>query len=318
MIDPDAASGKQASSDFSFVIDKSTGLMSAAGRELAFWAQVNNETVKSLDKVTGEYIGKTWKQSFELPSLDQFLPAGVKLTLTAKEFETKVLGKLIGVRALSEPFFVKAPNSKGGLGSIRSRVNSLYVFSADMEDVYMSISVFQADTSMNGRKEKLRHEIATYKTDASGASINLSGLGKKFEQFARKVGLSPKALKIVKEGPLPQWAMGEGLSAAQVGNICAATACEGAPNPVSMIYVPVARTIAMQSFGTIASIGTTGTISGALATSLTGVTGMKIAAAPTVMGMSAGTAAAVAGGGTAVAVASGGGGGGSDRSAAAP
>ena len=303
------------SGELSFLIDSKTGYLSGAGKDMALLERINNECVKSLKKVTKDNIGKTWKQSFKMKFLEHLLGGELNLTLTAIQLQTKTSGEMIAVRALSEPFVVKALKAKGGIGDVKSKIGAVYLFDSELENIFMSISVFEATTSINGSKEKLRHEIATYKTDASGVSSDLSGLGKKFEKLVGKVGLSRKSLKVVKEAPLPQWAQTEGLGAAQVANICAATACEGAVNPVATVYIPASRTIAMQSFGTLPSIGTVGAVSSALSTGVIGVGGMKIAAAPTVLGMGLGTAGAIGGGAAAVAVGAGGSSGGSsDRS----
>jgi hypothetical protein len=317
--DTASPAGQPSSNELSFVIDKNTGFLSDASRDLGLLEEINNQCVGSLKKITKQNIGKTWKHSFGLSSLSHVIPEDLRLTLTAIRLETKLFGELIAVRALSEPFIVKAMNAKGGEGSIKSRINAVYVFDSNVENIYLSISVFEAQTSMNGTAETLRHEIATYKTNAAGVSVDLSGLGETFEGFVRKVGLSKKGVTVTKKGPLPQWTKVEGLSVAQVSNICAATACEGAPNPVATISIPAARTVAMQTFGTVASSGTVGTISTALATRLTGVTGAKIAIAPAMMGIGAGPTAAIVGGGAAIAAGSGGGGGGSDaRSPSTP
>ena len=269
--------------------------MSGVGEDMAFWAKVNNESVKSLkQKVTKENVGTTWKQSFGLSSLSDSLPSRLGFTLTAIELKTEVFGEMIAVRALSEPFFVKS-----GTDSIRSKINAIYLFDPKIEDIYLSISVFEGTTNVNGHKEILRHEVATYRTDSAGASVDLSGLGREFEKFVRKVGLSRKGVKVVEESPLPQWAQSEGLAAAQVTNICAAMACEGAPNPVITVCIPAARTVGSQSLGQIPSIGsfaTAGTVAGSLGKSVVGIGTMKIAAAPTVLGMGLGTATTVAAG----------------------
>lgn len=304
--------------ELSFVIDVQTGYLSGAGKEITLLEKINNQCVKSLKKVTRENIGKTWKQSFKMPFLEHLLPGELKLTLTAVKLETKAFGEMIAVRALSEPFIVKAAKANGGVGDVKSKIGTVYLFDSGLEDIYLSVSVFEATTKINGFVEKLRHEIATYKTDADGMSVDLNGLGKEFEKLVAKVGLSRKSLKVVNKGPLPQWARSEGLGAAQVANICAATACEGALNPVATIYMPATRTVALQSFGTLTSIGKVGAVSSSLAAGVTGVGGMKIAAAPAFMGMSLGTAGAVAGGAIAIAVGAGGGGSGSSQSPNTP
>ena len=318
----DTSPGQQSSSrELSFVVDKENKNLSGGGKELALLEKINNHCIRSLKTVTKQNIGKTWNQSFNLSPVGDLLRGELKLTLTAIELKTKAAGEIIAVRALSEPFVITAARTSGGTGDVKARLGAVYLFDPEMENIYLSISVFEAETDMNGSKEKLRHEIATYKTNAEGVSVDLSGLGRKFEEFVKKVGLNKQSLKVVKESALPQWARTDGLIASQAANICAATACEGAPNPVATIYVPVARTVAMQSFGTLASAGTFGAVSSTLATSVTGVAGMKIAAAPAIMGMGAGTTGAIAGGGAAavaVGASGGGGGGGDDRSPSTP
>lgn len=303
------------SNELSFIIDGKTRGLTGCSGDLALLEKVNNQCLRSLKKVTKENIGKTWKQSFKLSFLDHLLADELKFTLTAMQLETKVFGKMIAVRSLSEPFIVKAIKERGGVGNVQCRMNATYLFDSQVEDIYLSISVFDATTEINGSKEKLRYEIATYKTDASGAAVDLTGIGKKFEKFARKVGLSRKAIKVKKESPLPQWAQYEGLAAAQVTNLCAATACEGALNPVASVCLPAARTVALQCAGKLAMAKQIGAISSLLVKSIPGAGGMQVAVAPAAfMGVGLGTAGAVAGGtaGT-IAIAGGGGGGSSSR-----
>ena len=280
--------------EFSFILDRNTRHLSSVGEEdMAFWARVNNESIKSLKKVTKDNVGKTWKQSINLSSLGDSLPGELRFTLTAMELNTDVFGEMIAVRALSEPFFVES-----GKGSLRSKINAIYLFDPKIEEIYLSISVFETTKDANGKKT-LRHEVATYRTNAAGASVDLNGLGSKFKKFIRKVGLSRKSVKIVKKSPLPQWTQSEGLAAAQVANICAAMACEGALNPVVTVCIPSARIVAMQSLGQIPSIGafaTAETVAGSLGKGVTGMGTMKIAAAPAWAGYGLGTATTVAGG----------------------
>lgn len=190
--------------------------MSQVCESLAFWAQVNNDCVKSLKKVTSANIGKTWKQAFNLSSVGDSFPAELKFTLTAIQVENEGLGKMTAVRALSEPFFLKFPQ-----GTATSRINTVYLFNPGIEDIFLSVSMFETTTTMNGYKETLCHEVATCKTDAAGKSVDLKDLGKEFEKFVEKVGLT-KGLTIVKVTPLPEWAKTAGLQAAQTANICCA------------------------------------------------------------------------------------------------
>lgn len=322
------------SKELSFVINKTTGTLSGGDMGLALLGGINNECVRSLKQVTKNNIGKTWKQSF---------PNGMRFTLTAVEFKTKTSGKMIAVRALSEPFtFTAAGRAKKAgpvksdvttlhlfdsqiefaagsraqkAGPVKSSIAALYLFDSRFENVYLSMVVFEAKTKINGFDEKLRHEVATYRTNLMGFSADLNGLGKKFEKFAQKVRLSDKNLKIVKRASLPQWACAEGLEAAKMANICAALACEGKPNPVILICIAASRTLQLQTAGGLVMLNKPGTVGQFLVKNVPGIGSMKIAVAP-FMGVGLGTAAAI-GGGTAGAIAAGGGGGGSSHGKAA-
>jgi len=283
----------------SFVVDRAKGLLSGGDRHLGLLEKINNECVPALTRLPQEHVGKTWKQSFHLAAVDPVLPEELRLTLTATALSTKRFGTLIGVRALSEPFVVKMADAPKDAGTLTARINVAYLFDAKLEEIYLSLSVFHAHTTMNGGNEILRHEVATYKTDATGASIDLGGLGTKFAAFAREVGLTNKGWTVKEQAPLPGWAQSEGLMAAEAASVCAAVACEGAPNPVAMIYVPLTRTIAMQSRGVITPMPSFGTVGNALTTRVTGLGGVKVAVAPAGAGLGLGPAAV--GGGAAAA-----------------
>lgn len=303
------------SESMSFVLDRKTRELSGSSQDTALFEMVNNKCVRSLRKVSKENIGKTWKQRFSLPFLDYLIPGDLRLTLTAMEVKTEKVGNLIAVRALSEPFIVRATKKDGGIGTVKSKINAVYVFDSDVDEVYLSISVFEAATKINGYDENLRHEVATYKTNSSGVAIDLSGIDDKFEKFIRKVGLSSKKFEVTKATELPHNAQFELLHASQVASICAATACEGSLNPVISVCLPAAKTVGLQSAGKVAMTGKMATIGATLSKAVPGMASMKIAAAPAFMGVGLGTAGAVAGGtaGT-VAIASGGGSSSSSRS----
>lgn len=304
---------------FSFILDRNTRQLSGYNEDTALWARINNESIKSLTKVTKDNIGKTWKQSIDLSSMSSSLPPTLKFTLAAIEAETNTFGQMVAVRALSEPFFIAISK-----GSARCRMNAVYLFDPSIEDIYLSISVFEADTNANGFAETLHHEVATYKTDAAGTSVDLTGLGPQFEKFAREVGLRTKGVKITDQTPLPQWVQSEGLVAAQVANICVALACEGSLNPVVTICMPTAQLLAMQSGGRILAAGTlatSGTVVGTLGQAVPGIAGAKIAMAPAFAGLGIGTASSVAAasaGGIAIAANNSNGGGRSNRSPSTP
>jgi len=316
--DFDLWSGRQSSSDWSsarhlsFIVNRKTGYLSGTNKDLELFERINNQCISSLDRLNEDNIGKTWKQTFDLGFLDPRLPQELRFTLTAIKLEGDQWdqwGGLTAVRALSEPFKFNAVTEEGQTGTIKSRINAVYLFGRGVEDVHMTMVVFEADTKMNGFKEQLRHEIATYRTDSQGVPLILDSLGKKFEKLVSKVGLSKKAIKVSEQVPLPRWAQSEGLVTAQVANICAATACEGALNPVAAVLIPSIQTIGLQSTGAITSIGSVGTVSGALTASVPALSGMQIAMAPSLIGLNWTTAGAVAGG--TVAIAAGGSSGGS-------
>jgi hypothetical protein len=226
---------------FSFVIDQNTQQVSAVKRDISFWAKVHNETVKSLRKVSQDYVGKTWKQTIDLSSLHSVLPDELRYTLTAIHLRTNAAGDMIAVRAMSEPFFVKIEK-----GSFRTKINTIYLFDSKIEDIYLNISVFEAATDVRGFNEILRNEVATYKIDNKGVPVDLSDVGQDFERLVARIGLSKSGLKIVKETELPKWAYSKGLKAAQVSNICSSAVCEGALNPVTMISMPTAEILELQ------------------------------------------------------------------------
>ncbi len=304
-------SQRQSEEEISFIVDRQNRHLLAAGGDLAFFTKINNGCVDSLKRTTRDNIGKTWTQSFDMSFLGKLFDGELKFTLTAISLKTKALGEMVAVRALSEPFAVNTIKKDGSMEAIQSKVGAIYLFDPEIEDIYISAFVFESSTKINGIKETLRHEVATYKTDFEGVASDFSGLGRKFEKFARKIGLSREELKVTKKVALPRWARSEALRASQAANICAAMACEGAPNPVATVFVPAARTVGLQSIGELTTVGQLGTTGSFLAKSMPGIAAGNIAAAPLLLGMKLGTAGLVVGGSTAGAIAAGSGGGGS-------
>jgi len=232
----------------SFNIDGKTQYLSSTKKDLAFLEKVSNQCAKALKKVTNKNVGKTWKQSFDISPLGDSVPSKLKFTMTAIRMNTEAFGEMIAIRALSEPFSVKTEKENESVGSIQSRINSVYVFDQEFEDIYLSISVFKATTNVNGFNETLQHSVSTCKTGTAGQPIDFSDLGKNknFQKLVSKLGLT-RNLKVVKASSLPHWARVEGIRSAQIANICAATSCEGALNPVATVCLPAARTVELQS-----------------------------------------------------------------------
>lgn len=284
--------------NITFIVDEKTGRLSNSKGNLTLMEKANNLCISSIEKVTKENIGKTWKQSFDLSSFDYSLPKNLTFTMTAINVNTEKYGKMIAARALSEPFVVSVLNSEGKVKEVKSRIRAAYLFDSEIDEIYLSMSVFNAAADIDSKNEKLKYEVATYKTDDEGVAVDLNGLGKDFESFVRKVGLTTQDLKIEKETALPQWALSEGLRAMQLSNICAAAACEGALNPVTTITLPASRAAALQSANRIVSVEKMTTIGGMLAQNVPALGGMKIAVAPVWAGyglMTAGNIAALGG-----------------------
>ncbi len=228
-------------SPISFVVDKNNKNITADGEDLAFLTKVHNQTVKSLNEVTKNNIGITWRQSVNLSSLGGDLPDEMKFTLTAIQLKTDSLGDMIAVRALSEPFVVKISN-----GFIRAKINAVYLFDSNIDNVYLSVSVFEASTSANKINETFRHEVATFGMDAEGNPLSLNDIGRDFERFIAKVGLKQTSLAVSEKAPLPQWVQSVGIRTAQIASICSAAVCEGALNPVALISMPTAGILEIQ------------------------------------------------------------------------
>jgi len=298
----------------SFVVDRSNRKIASESRDLSLIEYVNNQCVQSFKKLTPERAGTSWKQSFKLSVPGLSLPKSLDLNLSATSLKSKSQGDLLAVRALSKPFDLTVKDSKGKESSIKCKIGTVYLFDASVEDIYLSISVFEASTNMNGYSETLRHEVATYRTNEYGKAVDLKGMGKEFEKFVRKVGLKTKPVVVTKKTALPEWARSEVLPAAKASNICAATACEGALNPVVSICAATTQAMTLQSAGFISSGGAPMLVSKSLVQAVPGMGGMKIAMAP-FMGVGMGTAGAI-GGGSAAGIAAGGGGGGGSRGGA--
>jgi hypothetical protein len=296
----------------SFVLDRANRELVTSSGNLSFFQMIHNYCTQSLEKVAADNIGKTWKQSFDLSFLDSFLPSELKLTVTAVDLKTDVLGDMIAVRALSEPFTFETTGIEDKTGKVKCKVNSVYVFDPSIEQIYMSISVFEATTKVNGFKERVRHELATYMTDGAAIPVDFTGLGKKFEKLVRKVGLINKDMKVTKPTDLPRWVRRDVLRVVGLADTCAALACEGAPNPVVTVCIPAGRMVAMQGLGHIAGSSQLGTVAMSLAKNIGPIGSMKIAVAPGIMGLSAMQAGAIAGGTVGGVAAGSGGGGGSD------
>ncbi len=289
--------------EFSFIIDKRTRGLSTDESDVAFLAKINNACVDSLKKITRENIGQTWQQSFNLSGVDKVLPGELKMTLKAIQLKSDLLGELIAVKAVSEPFNFSIIESDGDKGSVRCSTGAVYLFDTEIEEIYMSISIFNAVTKINGFKENLRNEVATYKTDAKGNPVDLSGLGRDFGKFTKDLGLKEKGLEVKEKTVLPYWAQSQGLYVAQVANVCTATACEGAANPVATVFMPTSQVVKRQGLGSPKTVDAM-SVSKVLARDVPGVASMKIAVAPTFMGIGLVEGAAIAGGTVAIAAGS--------------
>jgi hypothetical protein len=292
--------GKQSKEQgLSFVYDRKTREISECPKSLVPIQVKCNSCIPSLTNITAENIGKTWKQEYEEICFGGQCYSDMKFTVTAKTFQTEQLGEMIAVRALSEPVTLTVNPEEEKKQNIKLRANTFYLFDADMERVYLSISAFEQTTSINGYKEKVRYETAAYLADAQGNSIDLTGLDKKFAKFVRKVGLVRKELKIEEgeEIPLPAWVHSSdvGITSVQTCNMAAALACEGAANPVVLVFMPVNQALQAQSLGAFGVAGGSGTVGVAVVRDVVGMEGLSVVVPATIFGVSHGAAASMAG-----------------------
>lgn len=304
--------GTKSSHELSFVVDRNTRQILSDNEQMKFIENVNNQCVETFKKLSKDDVGKSWERTFAITVAGCAFPPQLVFNLKAAGLETKKQGKTIAVRAVSKPFVLKLTNNEGKSGQVNCKIGAVYLFDSEVEEIYLSISVFEAKTKMNGYDETLRNEVATYRTTSEGKAVDLTGLSKEFEQLVRKVGLSVKPLKVAKKVELPGWARTDIINTVKATNICAATACEGALNPVITICAASSQLIGLQSVGAITTTGAALTVSRVLVQTVPGIGAMKIAVAP-LMGVGLGTTGAIAGGTVGgVAVAGGGGGGGSE------
>lgn len=283
----------------SFIVDRNTRQLSGLKGDMAFWGKVTNLSVQASKMVTGNSVGQTWKQPVDLSSLGGSAPKELNFTMTAIKVNVAAFGDMIAVRALSEPFAFNVSGKKESENLAQGRINAVYLFDSEIEDVYLSITVFESTTNMNSSKETLRHEIATYKTNADGVSIDLSGLSGQFEQFVAKLGLASQSLKITKQTSLPEWARSDGLHVAQIANVCAATVCEGALNPVAAVCIPATQTVGLQCSEALLGAAATGAAEAAAGQSIfqhiASNWGWNLPTAAVVGGTTVGTVAAAGG-----------------------
>ncbi|MCK4913780.1 MAG: hypothetical protein KAI59_02895 [Planctomycetes bacterium] len=285
---------KPQSKDITFVLSNQNRNLSGLSGDLAIVERANNKCIGSLQKISKCNIGKTWKQSFDVSQVYGPLPQQLNFTVTAIHLATEAFGEMLAVRAISEPFLVRVASASGQIGYVTSKISVVYLFNMDMDDIYMSASVFEASTAMNGFNEEMRYEFATYKSDSYGVAADLTGLGSKFTNFVKKIGLRKKPFEVVEPGSLPQWVLIDGLRTAAVGNVCAALSCEGAVNPVSSIFVAGGRTLSLQGLGGLSTFVGSGTVGGGLSGSVPGVGGLA-GGGGLAIGGGVGTGLAVAG-----------------------
>jgi hypothetical protein len=227
--------------------------MTGVDSDLMHLQKMNNECIKSIDGKAPKEVGKTWTCRFNLGTFNHYsLPDELKFTVTSIKVPTDELGDFIAVRAISDPFLVKAAAQTEGYGFVKCKIASVYLFDPNVyrtneEDIYASAMVFLAATKMDGMTQQYRYEFGTYKTDANAASADMNGLGLELEGFVREIRLIPQPIEVDKPCGLPMWAKSEIVNAAQLASTCAAVACEqDIVNPVASIYLAAARTYQLQ------------------------------------------------------------------------
>ncbi|MCX5634034.1 MAG: hypothetical protein NTW93_10240 [Phycisphaerae bacterium] len=227
--------------------------MAGVDADLLHLQKMNNESVKTIDGTAPNEVGKTWTVRFNLGTFNHYsLPNELKFTVTSIKVPTDKLGDFVAVRAISDPFLVKAAAQTEGYGYVKCKIACVYLFDpyseiTGEEDIYVSAMVFLATTKMDGMTQQYRYEFGTYKTDANAASADMNGLGFELEGFVREIQLIPQPIEVKKPCGLPIWAQSEIVNAAQLASACAAVACEqNIVNPVASIYLAAARVYQLQ------------------------------------------------------------------------
>ncbi len=228
-------------------------LMAGVDSDLIHLQTMNNECIKTINGTAPGKVGKTWTCRFNLGTFNHYsLPDEFKFTVTSIKVPTDKLGDFIAVRAISDPFLVKAAAQIEGYDFVKCKIASVYLFdpctyATSEEEAYVSAMVFLAATKMDGMTQQYRYEFGTYKTDANAASADMNGLGFELEDFVREIRLIPQPIEVDKPCGLPMWAKSEIVNAAQLASTCAAVACEqDVVNPVASIYLAAARVYQFQ------------------------------------------------------------------------
>ena len=227
---------------------KEKRFMTGVDADLSALQKMNNECIRTIRGEAPKEVGKTWTCRFNLGILNHnSLPNELKFTVTSIKVPTDKLGELVAVRAISDPFLVKAAAQAGGYGFVKCRIACVYLFGPREEDVYVSAMVFLADTKMDDMTQQYRYEFGTYKTDANAGAIDMNGLGLDLEGFVKKIQLTPQPVEVKNPCCPPFWVQSEIANAAQLASACAAVACEqNMVNPVSNIYLAAARVYHLQ------------------------------------------------------------------------
>jgi hypothetical protein len=228
-------------------------LIAGVDSDLSALQKMNNECVKTIGGKAPNKIGEQWKCKFNLGIFNHYsLPKELKFTVTSIKVPTDKLGDLVAVRAVSDPFLVKAAAQIEGYGYVRCKIASVYLFDPYMyetgeEDVYVGATVFLAATGMDDMTQQYRWEFGIYKTDTEASAIDMNGLSRDLEGFVRDIQLIPEPIQVKNSCCPPMWAQSEIANAAQLASACAAVACEqNIVNPVASIYLASARVYSLQ------------------------------------------------------------------------
>jgi hypothetical protein len=141
--------------------------MTAVDDDLQHLKIMNNECVDTLKDKDIKGTGKTWTCRFDLRKFEHYsLPAELKFTVSSIKVPTKKLGDLVAVRAISDPFMVKAVGQVEDYGYVKCQVASVYLFNPYVldrngEDLYVSATAFVATTKMDDVSQEYRYEFGT-------------------------------------------------------------------------------------------------------------------------------------------------------------
>jgi hypothetical protein len=211
--------------------DLTTGELSARERGFDLVLQVANQTIRQLGKE--KRTDGSWKQEITL-DLGEYYPKALTLHCAVGPIDLEGTAEdTVMIAVGSDPVAYKAAGSESAEDMITAEYRGIFVYSPSGDLLYEAMSSYSATYAT----ETLRVETIQFLTDETGTEpqvplINDGGF----------LGLSKKALKVTKEGPLPTW-VAQSIRAFDIVDAAAMTTAEKSTNPGGVVRVDVSDTL---------------------------------------------------------------------------